>query len=138
MNSGDRNECDELEALRLALEADGRALADEADIPSSAIVWWRAQSQARVEAREKAEGPMTLVHGIAAACAGGLMATAAGIYVPTLRRALEWLGATIRDAAGLPIPAEPLSNPIVLALIAAMAIGALLTPIALYFTLRED
>ena len=138
MNRPDRYDGDEIEALRLALEHDQRALAEDANIPSSAIVWWRAQSQARSEAREKAERPMTLVQGIAAACAGGLMATAAGIYVPTFRRALEWLTDLVRDAAGLPIPAEPLSSPIILALIAAMAVCALLTPVALYFTLRED
>ena len=132
-----RNE-DVMDELEETLKADARALMEEAPLPSSAVVWWRAQAQARREALDQVSRPISVVQGIAAACAGELTATAAGLYVPTFRRALEWVMARTGDWSGFSLPAEPLTHPLVLALILATAIGAVFTPLALYFTLRED
>lgn len=117
---------------------DYRALMAEAPIPSSAIVWWRAQMRARREAVEKAAEPISVAQGIAVACAGGLTATAAGYYVPTFRRAVDWLVIRTGDLSGLPLTAEPLSHPAILAVLVALGFCAVLAPVALYFTLRED
>jgi hypothetical protein len=82
---------EEVDALEAAFRDDYRSMMDEAPIPSSAIVWWRAQMRARREAVDKASEPISLVQGVAVACAGGLTATAAGYYVPTFRRAIDWV-----------------------------------------------
>ena len=80
------------------------------------------------------------MQGITFACIAGLLATALGIFVPTFRRSLSW----IADAAGswsglsLPIPSDALASPVLLAAAAAVGLCALVLPIALYFTLRED
>jgi hypothetical protein len=131
----DETVMDELEEI---LKADARALTEEAPLPSAAVVWWRAQAQARREALDQVSRPISVVQGIAVACAGGLTATAAGLYVPTFRRALEWVMTRTGGWSGLSLPAEPLTHPLVVALILATAIGAVFTPLALYFTLRED
>jgi hypothetical protein len=110
----------------------------DASVPSSAIVWWRAQMRSRREAAARATQPMSFVLGIAGACAAGLLATALGIFVPTFRKAFVWMSETTVAWPGLPISADPLTNPIVLAAIAALALCALVAPVALYFTLRED
>jgi hypothetical protein len=127
-----------MDRLEELLQAEHRALMEEATIPSPAIVWWRAQAQARREAMEQAAQPISIVQGIAVACAGGLTATAAGLYVPTFRRTLEWILARTGDLSGFSLPAEPLTNPIILAALLATLICAIFTPLALYFTLRED
>ncbi len=133
-----RRSDEEIDPIEAALDEDYRRMLDEAAIPSSAIVWWRAQMQARRQAVEKASEPISLVQGIAVACAGGLTATAAGYYVPTFRRAIGWLAARAGDLPWLPLTAEPLNQPVVLAVVLALAFCAVLTPVALYITLRED
>ena len=129
---------DLLDTLEEHLRAEHRALMEGATIPSPAIVWWRAQAQAKREALEQASRPISVVQGIAVACAGGLTATAAGLYVPTFRRTLEWALAWTVDLSGFSLPAEPLAHPIVQAALLATLICAIFTPLALYFTLRED
>ena len=107
-------------------------------MPSSAIVWWRAQMRSRREAAARAAQPISFVFGIAVACAAGLLATALGIFVPTFRKAFVWVTETTVSWPGLPIPADPLSNPIVLGFIAALLLGLLVAPVALYFTFHEE
>ena len=132
--------CTDLLVVVAPLLGDQRALVHEAAVPSSAIVWWRAQMRSRREAAERAARPITFIQGITLACVAGLLATAMGMFVPTFRRSLAWMA----DAAGgwsniqAPVSAEALSNPVVLAGLAAVLLFAIAAPIALYFTLRED
>jgi len=132
--------CADLLAVVAPLLDDQRVLLQEAVVPSSAIVWWRAQRRSRREAAERAAQPISFVQGIALACATGLLATALGIFVPTFRKSLTWM----LDAAGswpglsLPIAVDPLASPIVLAGIAALGLCALVLPVALYFAFHED
>ena len=129
---------DDMDTLEDFLRAEHRALMEEATVPSPAIVWWRAQAQARREAMEQASRPISVVQGIAAACAGGLTATAAGLYVPTFRRTLESMMSWTVDWSGFSLPAEPLAHPLIQALLLATFICVIFMPLALYFTLRED
>ena len=132
--------CTELLAIAAPLLDEHHALVQEAPVPSSAIVWWRAQRRSRRQAAEHAAQPISFVQGITFACIAGLLATALGLFVPTFRRSL----ALVADAAGfwsglsLPAPADALADPLALATAAAVALCALALPIALYFTLRED
>ena len=132
--------CTDLLAVVALLLDDQRLLIQEAVLPSSAIVWWRAQMRSRREAAERAAQPISFVQGIALACAAGLLATALGVFVPTFRKSLAWMLETARSWPGLQltVPADPLASPIVLAVIAAIGLSALILPLALYFTFRED
>lgn len=134
-NRIEENDVDTLEEF---LRAEHRALMEDATVPSPAIVWWRAQAQARREAMEQASRPISVVQGIAVACAGGLTATAAGLYVPTFRRTLERMLSWTVDWPGFSLPAEPLAHPLIQALLLATLICVIFMPLALYFTLRED
>ena len=130
--------CADLLAVAAPLLDEHHALVHEAQVPSSAIVWWRAQMRSKREAAETAAQPISVVQGITFACIAGLLATALGLFVPTFRHAFGW----VADAAGswstLPLPVDPLASPIVLAAIAAIGLCAIVLPIALYFTLHED
>jgi hypothetical protein len=132
--------CADLLAVVAALLDEQKILVQEAVVPSSAIVWWRAQMRSRREAAEKAAQPISFVQGIALACAAGLLATALSVFVPTFRKSFEWLLGAAEAWPGLAVPvsADVLASPIALAAIAALGICAIVAPIALYFTFRED
>jgi hypothetical protein len=132
--------CTEVLTLVGALLEDRQTLMQEATVPSSAVVWWRAQMRSRREAAERAAQPISFVQGIALACAAGLLATALGIFVPTFRRSLAWMGDAMFSFSGVSVPmvTDPLASPIVLAGIAALGLCALVLPVALYFTFHED
>ena len=132
--------CTDLLAVAAPMLDEHHALVREAQVPSSAIVWWRAQMRSKREAAERAAQPITFVQGITFACIAGLLATALGIFVPTFRSGLSW----ITDAAGswasfsVAMPLDALANPIVLGAVAALGLCALVLPIAFYFALHED
>ena len=132
--------CTDLLAVVGPLLDEQHALMQEAPVPSSAIVWWRAQMRSRRESAEKAAQPISVVQGIALACAAGLLATALGIFVPTFSKSLTWMRDVAGAWSGLSLPAltDSLANPIVLAGFAAIGLSALVLPIALYFTFHED
>lgn len=132
--------CTDLLAVAAPLLDEHRALLHDANVPSSAIVWWRAQMRSRREAAEKAGQPISVVFGIAVACAAGLLATALGIFVPTVRKALPWMAERFSTLPTLSsaVPNDPLSSPIGIAAVAALLVCVLVGPIVLYVTLRED
>lgn len=133
--------CTDLLAVVAPLLDEQRALTREAAVPSSAIIWWRAQLRFKREAMERASQPLTFVQGVAIACAAGLLATLLGMFVPTFRRSLVWF-----TEASLPLPSVSLAaienpllaNPIVIAALAALGLCALVLPVALYFAFHED
>ena len=132
--------CAELLAVVARLLDEHHTLLHDASVPSSAIVWWRARMRARRDAEAKAAQPISLALGIAVACAAGLLATALGIFVPTFRKALGWIGDTAGAWPGiLSLPAvDPLASPMLLAGFAALGLCLLVAPVALYFTFRDD
>ena len=132
--------CRDLLAVAAPLLEEHRALVAGASVPSSAIVWWRAQLRSRREAAEQAAQPISWMFGIGMACAAGLLATLLGIVVPTFRRAVSWTGGLVREWTGftLPVPVDALASPVATAAFAAIGLCLLLAPIALYYTFRED
>ena len=132
--------CTDLLAVVAPLLDEQRQLVQEAAVPSSAIVWWRAQMRVRREAMEKAAQPISFVQGISFACAAGLLATLLGVFVPTFRRSLSWMIDTTAGLPNLSLPpiGETLASPIAVAALAALGLCALVLPVALYFALHED
>jgi hypothetical protein len=72
----------EIEAIIAdAIAAEASVARREAQPPSSAIVWWRAQMRARQEAARAVERPLTIVHAVAIACCAGLLASLVGTAI---------------------------------------------------------
>lgn len=132
--------CAQLADLARALLDDHRTLVSQAQVPSSAIVWWRAQMRSRREAAQVVTQPMTFIQGLIVACAAGLTVAAIGFFVPTFRRAFAWTaGATeVIPSLSLSLPPNILANPMVLAAGAALVFCAIVLPLALYFTFQEE
>jgi hypothetical protein len=75
------------------------------------------------------------------ACAAGLLATLLGMFVPAFRQGMSWIAGAADGWSALSLPiasADLVTNPLVLAAIAALGLCALVLPVALYFAFHED
>lgn len=107
--------CADLLAVASAVADDRRTLIREATIPSSGLVWWRANMRARQQARRVVVRTATLIQ---------IALIALAIVV-----AIVVLGATPP-----PIDYRPLLTIPVFAFVAWL----ILAPVAVYFTVTED
>ena len=122
--------CTQLAELARELLEDHRGLMLAAPVPSSAIVWWRAQMRSRREAAERATRPITVIQGVAVACAAGLLIAAAGFFGPTFRSALGWVEGAAGAVTGF--------GPLFVGVAAAIGLAVIIAPLALYFTFHEE
>jgi hypothetical protein len=82
-------ECDETLRLVETLRAGERRAWEEAALPTASQVWWRARVRSRLEAAHRAERPIGVVQGVAAAVVVGVAASIVG---------LSWLNGPARLA----------------------------------------
>ena len=76
-----------------AIAAEASSARREAQPPSSAIVWWRAQMRARHEAARAVQRPLTVVHALAIACGAGLLLSLVGTAAVGVKGSFAWLTA---------------------------------------------
>lgn len=114
----------------------------EMRIPSSAVMWWRAQMRARQEAAREASRPITIAQIVASISAVALIIAAVVVLSP-------WFGVVLGDwiaeakAALTPTPtvvAAPATTLVQVWMIPAIIIGVslLLAPVAIYFAVADD
>lgn len=122
-----------------AIAAEASSAAVEAQPPSSAIVWWRAQTRARQEAAQIAERPITIVHALSIAAAAGLMLSVIGYAVAGVKGSLGWLTnlwtSFTATAGSLPVGVTGRWAAVGLT---AMLVSALVASIAAYFIFADD
>jgi hypothetical protein len=134
----------EIEAIVAEAIAAEAALAHrEATPPSSAIVWWRAQLRARQEAAQTAGRPITVVHGLAIACAAGLALSLIGTAIAGVRGSSAWLVDVYHSLSPKAAPlasftAIDLTSRWVTLPMTAMLISALVVTIAAYFIYADE
>jgi hypothetical protein len=133
--------CTELAAIVLPLLDEHRTATLEAPVPSSAVVWWRAQRRARLEAARVAARPITVLQGLSGACAAGLMAGAVGYVSPAVRAVMLQTWSTVKgitspDAVALPpIPwTDLLVSPIAVAAAVSLTMALVLAPLVIYLS----
>lgn len=135
--------CAELVQTVLPLLDEYRAALLEAHVPSSGIVWWRAQIRARHDATKAAMRPITVLQGLSLACAVGLLAAAIGFVSPTFRQAAAWVVGTVTAAADLELPSIPwpdvqLLSPLGVAAALALLLFVVAMPLAVYFAVSDE
>jgi hypothetical protein len=121
----------------------GPLLSDRADLshgghlPSSGVMWWRAQMRARQEATREAARPITIAQTVGFACIAVLAAVAIAWVSPVIR---TWaVESTVNLAAivgGVEIRGGVLSQSWLLLLMAC--VWLVLAPLAIYFAVAED
>ena len=92
--------CSDVLAVALPLLREHEAAGAEVQVPTSAVVWWRAQARARQEAARAAARPIAVAQGLAFACVAGLAAAFGSFALPLLR---GWTAALpdVKDLASL-------------------------------------
>ena len=115
----------EIEAIVAdAIAAEAARARGEAAVPSSAIVWWRAQMRARQEAARAAERPITVVHGLAIACLSGLALSLAGTALAGLRGVSAWIVEIYRSFATVAATVDLMNQGVTLPMMATTALIA--------------
>ena len=110
----------------------------DARIPSSAVVWWRAQRRARQEAAREAARPITVALALASVAAVGLTVSALAALSPWLNGLLRgWMSGMGDAMASAQTPAVLLAYGWMLP---ALIIGVwlVLAPVAIYFAVADD
>jgi len=132
--------CGEAVTVAALLREEGLAARRDVHVPAAGQVWWRAAIRARVEAVHAAERPMTWLHGLAGACAVGLVAALLGAAWPSIERAAAWVSArswsldpATSDTGALIVSILQRSLPF-----AAMAVCMILATLAIYVATSDD
>jgi hypothetical protein len=121
--------CADVAVVARALRGDQDRAWEEASLPPSGQVWWRAEMRARQEAIRAASRPIAIAQGVAAALAVGLTLIAGGVAWPWIQGYLSTFNVT---------QAALVASPFALALLVALGALAVVAPLALYLVLSDD
>ncbi|HEY1303764.1 MAG TPA: hypothetical protein VGF24_09470 [Vicinamibacterales bacterium] len=83
--------CAEVATVTRLLSVDHERDRREIRVPAAGQVWWRAAVRARLEAVHAAARPLTWSHGVAGACAVGLVVALFGLSWGFIREAVDAL-----------------------------------------------
>jgi hypothetical protein len=132
--------CRDVALVSASLSSEGLSARREAAPPTAAVVWWRAQMRARQEAASRAARPITIVQGVAVACAIGLAAAVAGSALDWLQGPLTWLsawrgaiGVSAADLAAIDLTSRSLALPLAL-----IVVSLVVAPLAVYLITAGD
>lgn len=117
--------CADLLLVAGAIAGDSQAMIHAAEVPPSGAMWWRMQRRDREHAARAASRTITIVQGSSIAAALAIALTIIG--------SMSWISPGT-DFKGL-LSAMPLWS---LPLLVLLAASLTLTPLAVYFALRED
>ena len=122
-----------------AIAAEAALASSEAQPPSSAIVWWRAQMRARQEAARLAEQPITIVHALSIAAGIGLVLSLIGYWVAGVKGSLAWASAVWHSAAAAAgsLPLDLTSRWVAVSLSAAL-VTVVIASIATYVIYADE
>jgi hypothetical protein len=120
--------CTDLVAVAAAMRDDHEVAWQQANIPSSGRVWWRAEMRARQESIREASRPIAIAQGVAALLGLGLIAMAGR---------LAWPSIYDRVASFVTQPTT-LGSPLALPLMVALALLLVIAPLAVYLVLSDE
>jgi hypothetical protein len=132
--------CADLTHVDVLLQDEREGALQEASVPSSGLVWWRAQLRARQEAARAAERPIAFVEGLAVACGLGIAFAVLGLASPWVR---EWAVWSV-DVLARAVPGRPEVATFTGAMqgstlwLVAIAAWLVIAPLAIYFTVADD
>jgi hypothetical protein len=132
--------CADVAAVAQALQEAHECGWREARVPPSGRVWWRAELRARHEAARKAAQPITIVQGLAGACAVGLVFALAELVWLRFSQSLDGVAGieSLIDAARLEITSLSAWMPqLGLPLAIGLGVWLVLTPLTLYLVFSE-
>jgi hypothetical protein len=121
--------CRDVLVVAAAMREDHDATWQEASLPSSGQVWWRAEMRARQQAIREASRPISVAYGVAAMAALAVIAVAAWFAWPVAHDFVSSILAT---------PKTTLESPLTLPLLVAVGAFLIVAPVALYLVLSDE
>jgi hypothetical protein len=121
--------CADVAVVAQALRCDQDAAWQEASVPSSGQVWWRAEMRARQDAIRAASRPIAIAHGVGALLALALATTAGWFVWPSIHDYVSSFAVTQSPTLGSPLP---------LALMVALVALLVIAPLAVYLVLSDE
>jgi hypothetical protein len=121
--------CSDVLAVATAMREDQKATWQEAGIPSSGQVWWRAEMRARQEAIRAASRPITVAYSVAAFAALVLVVAAGWFAWPTVHGFATSIASS---------QAPSLTSPLTLPLLVAFGALLVIAPVAVYLVLSDE
>jgi hypothetical protein len=123
--------CQDVLTVASAIQTDHDFAWQEANVPSSGQMWWRAEMRTRQDAIREASRPVTVAQGVAALVALVVAAVAAWFAWPSVH-GLLFSAASSGDTSAIAF-----ASPLVLPLAIAMGAFLIVAPIAIYVVLSE-
>jgi hypothetical protein len=132
--------CEDLAAIAGGLRDEREDAMAEARVPTAGQVWWRATMRRRAEASTVAARPITVLQGIAGACAAGAAAAAMTVVSWSTSNPFAWLASMLQTGGGVEAAALPAAatQPAILSLAVIVGAGILVAPLLLYLALSEE
>jgi hypothetical protein len=132
--------CRDLAIVAAVLQDERDEAWRDAHVPTSGQVWWRASARTRAEGAATAARPITVVQGLAGACAAGLCAALVTLAWPSIQRPLAGTVDMLREAQRLGAAAVSAAamQQTLLSIVVVLGTGLVLTPLVLYFVLSDD
>ena len=133
--------CGELATVAMALRSERDLAYRDAHLPTSGQVWWRASMRTRAEAAATAARPITVLQGLAGACAAGVSVALVTWAWPSIERPLAGAGDILsREAQRLGVAAVSAAalEQALLSIAVVVGAGLILTPLVLYLVLSDE
>ena len=121
--------CSDVLTVAAAMREDQGAIWQEASIPSSGQVWWRAEMRARQQAIREASRPITIAYGVAAVAALVLALAVSWFAWPTVHEFASSFASAQTTA---------FTSPLTLPLLVALGALLVIAPVALYLVLSDE
>jgi hypothetical protein len=121
--------CSDVLAVATAMREDQKATWQEAGIPSSGQVWWRAEMRARQQAMRDASRPITIAYGVAAVAALVLALAVSWFAWPTVHEFASSFASAQTTA---------FTSPLTLPLLVALGALLVIAPVALYLVFSDE
>jgi predicted anti-sigma-YlaC factor YlaD len=134
---GECASCRDAAVVAAALRSERDIAWEEASLPTSDVVWLRAQLYARAEAARVASRPIAVVQAVGVACAVGAIAAVVGTSFWWLRSWIAWLGDTAALLASAPTTFE-MAAVASRGILLAVGVWLVLAPVAVYLAATED
>ena len=133
--------CADLANVAVVLRNERDAACCDARVPTSGQVWWRATMRKRAEATAAAARPISMLQGLAGACAAGVCAAVITLAWPSTGQRVAVIAAML-SREGQRIGAEAVSavvmNQALLSLAVVLGAGLILSPFVLYLVLSDE
>lgn len=133
-------DCAELAAVAAALLTDRQVAWDESRVvPSSDVVWWRAQLRARAEAQRLASRPLTVVQAVAGVCSVAVLAAIGSLTLERSTALALWFVGKLTTMASVAtvLPESGLLSVMLHAASLAVGITLALVPLAILIATDE-